>query len=83
MKDTVISGRRKRIEVITFLVCFLLANLANVYAIMTYDRSSFSELFTSIGYVAVFSVVLYIAWCGIRLIFCLGRELFRSKKGVS
>ena len=30
MKDTVLTARRKKIELITLLVCFIIANLANL-----------------------------------------------------
>ena len=39
MKDTVLTARRKKIEIITLLVCFVLANLVNLYAIIAYNRS--------------------------------------------
>ena len=47
MKDTVLTARRKKIEIITLLVCFVLANLVNLYAIITYHRSMM-EMITSI-----------------------------------
>ena len=46
MKDTVLTARRKKIEIITLLVCFVLANLVNLYAIITYHRSMM-EMITS------------------------------------
>ena len=49
MKDTVLTARRKKIEIITLLVCFVLANLVNLYAIITYHRSMM-EMITSILY---------------------------------
>lgn len=39
MKDTVLTARRKKIEIITLLVCFVLANLVNLYAIIAYNLS--------------------------------------------
>jgi len=80
MRDTIITGKRKRTEVITILICFLIANLTNLYAILTYDRSSLSELFTSMGYVVVFSGVLYVAWCVIRFVFYMGYKVVTAKK---
>ena len=59
MKDTVITARRKRIEIITLLVCFIIANLLNVYAIASHD-ATWAELITSIGYVAVGACALYV-----------------------
>lgn len=66
MKDTILTARRKKTEIYTFLVCFIIANLIHVYAIIEY-KASFMELFTSFFYVLAFSVALYIAWSVIRL----------------
>ena len=54
MKDTVLTARRKKIEIITLLVCFVLANLVNLYAIITYHRSMM-EMITSIFYIIIFT----------------------------
>ena len=59
MKDTIITTRRKRIELWTLLTCFLIGNLANLYAIISY-KTPFSEMLTSIFYVLAFSCVLYV-----------------------
>jgi cytochrome b len=68
MRDTSITVKRKKIEIITLIICLVVANLANLYAIVCY-KTSFSELFTSLGYVVVATVVLYVIWTAIRLIF--------------
>ena len=49
MKDTILTARRKKIEIYSFLVCFVIANLLHVYAIVEYG-ASFMELFTSFFY---------------------------------
>ncbi|MCD8177350.1 MAG: hypothetical protein LUE98_07965 [Tannerellaceae bacterium] len=54
MKDTLISGKRKKKELLTFLACFVLANIIHLFAILKYDNASMTELVTSIGYVTVF-----------------------------
>ncbi len=74
MKDTLITARRKKTELITALVCLGLAYLLNVGCIL-YFKTPASELFTQIGYVVVIAVVLYLLWTGIRLI----ARLFRKK----
>lgn len=66
MKNTVITVRRKKIEIVTLTVCFILANIINLCSIIAY-KTSFAELFTSIGYVLVATFGLYIIWCTIRL----------------
>ena len=77
MKNTVITARRKKIELLTLLVCFI--KLANLYAIISY-KTPFSEMLTSIFYVLAFSCVLYAFWTLLRLLFYGIRNLFLKKK---
>lgn len=79
MKDTVLTARRKKIEIITLLVCFVLANLVNLYAIITYHRSMM-EMITSIFYIIIFAFVLYAAWALLRLLFYRVKALFTKKR---
>lgn len=78
MKDTILTARRKKTEIYTFLVCFIIANLIHVYAIIAY-KASFMELLTSLFYVLAFTIALYIAWSVIRLGF---HALRKGVKGV-
>lgn len=78
MKDTIITGRRKKIELITMLICFLIANIANIYSIIAY-KTSFTEIFTSMGYVIVAAAALYVLWSIIRLVIYGISFLFRKK----
>ncbi len=73
MKDTLITAQRKKTELITAGVCFLLAFLLNVGCILYY-KTPFSEIFSQIGYVTVIAVALYLIWTGIRLIIWLFRK---------
>ncbi|MDE5891073.1 MAG: hypothetical protein K2O58_10390 [Bacteroidales bacterium] len=66
LKDTLITSRAKCRELMVFAGCFAAACAANVYAIAVY-RTSWSELFTQIGYVAIISVVLYLLCWIVRL----------------
>ena len=79
MKDTLITARRKKIELITLLVCFVVANLLHLYAIITY-RASFEELITSIFYIILFTFVLYGFWSMVRLLFYGVKGLVKGKK---
>ena len=79
MKDTLLTARRKKIELLTLLACFVIGNLANLYAIISY-KTPFSEMLTSIFYVIVFSCVLYVFWTILRLLFYGIRNLFLKKK---
>lgn len=79
MKDTVLTARRKRTELITLLICFVVANLVNLYSILTYN-TPLSEIITSIFYVLIFSVALYICWSVLRILFYGAKVLFVRKK---
>lgn len=79
MKDTVLTARRKKIEIITLLVCFVLANLVNLYAIIAYNRSMM-EMITSIFYIIIFAFVLYAYWTLLRLLFYGVKALLAKKK---
>jgi hypothetical protein len=68
MKDTIITVKRKKKEIITLTVCFIIANLVNLYAIVQY-KTAYTELLTSLGYVLVLTLALYVLWTVIRLIF--------------
>lgn len=78
MKDITIriSRRRQRHEIITLAVCFAVAFLTNVYAIVAYD-APWTELLTSLFFVITFTVVLYVVWGCVRLSAC---ALRRKKK---
>ena len=78
MKDTILTARRNKTEIYTWLVCLAIAIGINVYAIITYN-ASFMELITSFFYVLVFSVVLYFTWCILRIGLYLITRLFKRK----
>ena len=78
MKDTILTTRRKKTEIYTWLVCLAIAIGINVYAIITYN-ASFMELITSFFYVLAFSVALYLAWSILRIGFYLIARLFKRK----
>ena len=73
MKDTVITAKRKKTELLTFLVCFGLAFLLNVGCIIYY-KTPFYEMFTQIGFMLVFALGLYLIWTALRLIIWLFRR---------
>lgn len=78
MKDFTITAKRIKTEALALLICFLLANVANLYSIIAYN-TSFLELFTSLGFVVATAAILYIIWCAVRLIACGTRYLFAKK----
>lgn len=73
MKDTLITARRKKTELITLLVCFGAAFLLNLGCILWYG-TPLSELFTQLGYVVVIALALYLIWTAVRLVFFLLRR---------
>lgn len=79
MKDTLITTRRKKIELFTLLICFVVANLVNLYAIIAY-HAHFKELITSIFYIIIFTFVLYVFWSVLRILFFGIKALLMKKK---
>lgn len=79
MKDIIIGAKRIKTELLTFLACFAIANLLNLYSIIAY-KTAYVELLTQIFYVLLFSVALYIVWTIIRIIIFTSKKLFKSKK---
>ena len=79
MKDTIVTARRKKIELITFLVCFVVSNLIHLYAIIVY-HAPFTEMITSIFYIIIFTFVLYAFWGILRLLFNGLRALFTRSR---
>lgn len=79
MKDTILTARRKKIELITLLVCFIISNLVHIYAIIAY-RASFMEMITSIFYILLFTFALYLFWGILRLLFYGVKALFNHSR---
>jgi uncharacterized membrane protein len=79
MNDIVITAQRVKIEIFTFIFCFFIAFSINLYAIIRYN-TSFVELFTSIGYILVTAIVLYIFWSLLRIVGYGIKVLFLKKK---
>ena len=82
MKNTVITARRKKTELLTLLACFIIGNLANLYAIISYE-TPFSEMLTSFFYVLAFSGVLYVFWTILRILFYGISSLFLKKRNAA
>ena len=73
MKDTLITARRKRIELKTALVCLLLDVLVNIGSII-YFHTPFYEVFTQIGYTLMIALGFYLVYTAVRLIVWLFRK---------
>lgn len=77
MKDTIITGRRKQKELKILLICFAIAFLINIIAIIIY-KTPWHEMFSQIGFVVVITLALYILLVIIRGI----ARLFKKKEKV-
>lgn len=74
-----ITARRQKAELLSLLVCFVIAFGLNVYAIIAYD-GKWSELFWSLGFVATTTGVLYAVWTLLRLAVWLVKKMLKGKK---
>lgn len=79
MKDIIITKKRQQTELKTLLVCFILAVILNIYAIISY-QGKWTELFTSIGFMVTSSVVIYAAYSVIRIAVYLIKRCLTKKK---
>jgi len=67
MKDKMITSEQKRKVLKNLLICFIIANALNVYAIVT-QNASWKELYTSFHIVLIVTVFLYAFYAMLRLI---------------
>lgn len=75
--DTIITRQHKKREFIVFLLCFLLANLINLYAIIAYQAPAI-QMLTQIGIVTVIALVFYVFTWPARLLYRVIRLLLFS-----
>lgn len=80
MKEIIISSGRIKKEILTWCICFVIANLINLYAILAYNGTSMFELITSLGYVVIASLFIYFLWTFLRIIFWGIKSLLKRKK---
>ena len=73
MKDTLITAKRKKTELLTALVCLLLAVLVNIVCIIYY-QTPFYEVFTQIGYTLILALGFYLIYTAVRLVIWLLRK---------
>ena len=80
MKDIIITRKRQKTELLVLLVCFVVACLTNLYAIFSYE-GKLTEMFTSLGYVLIFTAALYVAFTLLRIIiFVIGKLISNKQK---
>jgi len=79
MKDTIITAKQKKRELIYLLVCFIVSNLLNILSIILYE-ATYSEIITSLFYVIIFSFSLYIISLLVRILFSFFCFILLKKK---
>ena len=67
MKNTIITTKQKKRELLFLLISFIIAFVLNIYSIIYYD-SQWKELFTTLHITILFSIVIYFLLVIIRLI---------------
>ena len=77
MKDIVISGKTVKYALWAFLVCFIIACLINVGAIIAYDRP-WTELFSQIGFVVFVALILWLVQLALNLVILGVRALIKK-----
>ena len=77
MKDTIITAQVKRRELWILLVCFLVANIFNVVAIIRFSTPWY-EVFTQIGYVCVTTIVLHFLLALVRVVWKIFKYISRK-----
>lgn len=78
MKDTIITARRKKIEILTFICCFAIAVGLNIYAIIAYD-GKWVELLTTLPYILCFTLAVYFIWTIVRILIYFVKRLVIKK----
>ena len=79
MKDTIITSKRKQLELKTLLACFIIMNLINIYSIYTFN-TSWTEVIMSLGYVTIGSFALYIIWTILRFFLFGSKHILETLK---
>ena len=74
MKDSVITVKQKKREIIIFLSCFVLAIAVNAWSIFKYS-GNWSELFTQVGYTVIITLIIYFILLIIRVFIYLITKL--------
>jgi len=78
MKDIVITSSSIKRELFVLLGCFIVSEIVNLVAIIKFGRPML-ELLSSIGFVIVFAVVIYLVLWVLRLVILLVKTIFSKK----
>ena len=77
-KDTVITGKQKRQEILLLLLSFAASNILNVIAIICY-KTPFREIYTQMFVVVILALVLYILTIAVRLVVYFIKLIIKNK----
>ncbi len=58
MNDIIIKGKRIKIEIYKLLICFVIANILNLFSIIKFN-TKWIEIFTQLHWVLILTGVLY------------------------
>ena len=82
MKDIIIKGNRIVKELKYLLICYIIANLVNIFAIVKYN-TDWMELLTWQRFIIFIAVIFYAFTVIIRLIAVALRQLLKKPKRVN
>ena len=77
MKDTIITAQAKKRELWILMACFIVANITNWVAIISFSAPWY-EVFTQIGYVVVTTLVIYALIAVLRIAFKVYKLITRK-----
>jgi hypothetical protein len=77
MKDIIIKSNKIKTEGITLLICFIISFISNIGAIFFYE-SPIEEAFTSLIYVFLFALFLYLLWSTIHILMNFMLRFFKK-----
>ncbi|MBE9511341.1 MAG: hypothetical protein IMY71_10705 [Bacteroidetes bacterium] len=79
MKNTIITAKQKKRELLFILISFIIAFALNIYSIIYYD-SQWKELITTLHITLLMTIAIYFLLAIIRLIFKGFAYLFNKNR---
>ena len=80
MKETIITGKRKKHEILFLAICLGIACILNILSILVY-KTDYKELYSELPTVFIIALILYLLSVGIRAgIYIIHLLILRIKK---
>ncbi len=79
MNDIILKGNTVKRELVIFLISIVFAFGVNIYAIIAY-KTEWSELFTSLGFVAIIALVFYVVVGIVRILINISKIILGAGK---